>query len=469
MPPKKAQAARKAPAAGGKKRLTFADEAADEASKAVQTTRHVKFSGAPKAGAGAGAGAAAATPALKRGSGIVTAAREKKRPRGDDDDSEEDDKEEDDDVSSLVDSSGDDEEEEADAAAAGASDDDLSDLTDAESDDDNDDADNVDSDDENPFAHAKRTGKKLSFSALRLRFLPAAFEEPQLFKFLSQFGAEVLNCFCVRSRRTHQSKGIAYVQFDRDTVLPLVVEECNGMALGGRAVRARMVTLHRAMPSKEKVSKRRRLAYSYKTKGAPLKHHNVLAKNPVALLIKAARTEVANNAYLKSIGVNHCTTFFIDQLSAVPPHLITKNTKILADAGAVAGPAPAKEREETAAATPAKASPAKAAKAAKAAAATPSPKKTAAAAAATTTPSKAAAAPAPAAAPAAAAATTTPSKAAASPSKKAPAKSAAKKAPVVAPAKKAAVKAAPKKAAAPKAAPKKAPAKAAAKAKAGKR
>ncbi|CCW63568.1 unnamed protein product [Phytomonas sp. EM1] len=221
-----------------------------------------------------------------------------------------DDNEEEEEVRSLVDSSG----SEDDLNAKGEEDEeDLSELASLAG------SDGGENDkEENPFQRARRTGERLAYAVLQLRFLPPEFQEPQLFKFLGQFGASVLNCFCVRSRRTHQSKGIAYVQFDRESVLPTVVEECHGMLLGGRTVRAKTVILHRAMPSRESVAKRRQLAYAYKTKGAPLKRHNVSRKDPVALLIKAARTEAQNNAYLKSLGIDYTTDFFTSQLANIP-------------------------------------------------------------------------------------------------------------------------------------------------------
>ncbi|EKF26478.1 RNA-binding protein, putative [Trypanosoma cruzi marinkellei] len=180
---------------------------------------------------------------------------------------------------------------------------------------------------ENPFEKSKREGTRLSYEALRLRFLPPEFQEPQLFKFLSQFGAKVLNCFCVRSRRTHQSKGIAYVQFDSPAVLPTVVEECHGMSLGGRAVQASVVTLHRAMPSKEKIAQRRQLAYVYKTRGTPLHHHDIRKKNPIAALIKYTRVEKANNEHLKRLGIDYMYHGFEEQLKKIPSHLIIRKKK----------------------------------------------------------------------------------------------------------------------------------------------
>jgi hypothetical protein len=165
------------------------------------------------------------------------------------------------------------------------------------------------------------------YRVVRLSFLPPEFQEPQLYKFLNQFGATVLNCFCVRSKRTHRSKGVAYVEFDKESVIPLVVEECNGMALGGMSVRARPVTMHRPMPSRKLVTRRRALAYAYRTKGAPLKHHNVSKKSAVALLIKAAKMEKVNNAHLQKLGVDFRTDFFQSQLKSLPAGLLIKKAK----------------------------------------------------------------------------------------------------------------------------------------------
>lgn len=172
---------------------------------------------------------------------------------------------------------------------------------------------------ENPFVRARRDGTKLSYPVLRLRFLPPEFEEPQLFKFLNQFGATVLNCFCVRSKRTLQSLGIAYVQFDNPSVLETVREECDGMLLGGRMVRAKIMQLHRAMPSKEAVAKRRKQGRIYRDKGQPLRRFvSPSKKNDIAALIKATRSETRNNHLLAQLGIDFRSTAFADQLACVP-------------------------------------------------------------------------------------------------------------------------------------------------------
>ncbi|KAF8299691.1 putative RNA-binding protein [Trypanosoma cruzi] len=252
--------------------------------------------------------------------GIIEA---RKRPREEEDGEGDEDDDDDDTAAHDV---HDDEEEESDVQSVDPDSDNeenLSELADSE----NESEASQEEEWENPFEKSKREGTRLSYEALRLRFLPPEFQEPQLFKFLSQFGAKVLNCFCVRSRRTHQSKGIAYVQFDSPAVLPTVVEECHGMSLGGRAVQANVVTLHRAMPSKEKIAQRRQLAYAYKTRGAPLHHHDIRKKNPIAALIKYTSVEKANNEQLKRLGIDYAYHGFEEQLKKIPSHLIIRKKK----------------------------------------------------------------------------------------------------------------------------------------------
>ncbi|ESL08824.1 hypothetical protein TRSC58_03467 [Trypanosoma rangeli SC58] len=99
------------------------------------------------------------------------------------------------------------------------------------------------------------------------------------------------------------------------------------MSLGGRAVQAHSVTLHRAMPSKEKVARRRRLAYAHKTKGASLHTHDLRQKNPIAALVKYARVEKANNEHLQRLGIDYAYHGFEEQLEKVPSHLIIRKRR----------------------------------------------------------------------------------------------------------------------------------------------
>jgi len=191
-------------------------------------------------------------------------------------------------------------------------DDDLSLLADASSSDD----------EEDDVRKKPRKEGGISYRVLRLRFLPTAFQEPELAKFLGQFGARVTNCFCVRSKRTKESKGTAYVQFDNEAVLPIVLEECNGMALGGRTIRARIHEMHRAMPTKPNIRTRRLQGARHQAHGPKLTQHNVSGKSVVAQLVKAARAERKNNEALKAMGIDFSSSAFADQLSRVPKELM---------------------------------------------------------------------------------------------------------------------------------------------------
>ncbi|CAG9570087.1 RNA-binding protein-like protein [Leishmania major strain Friedlin] len=329
MPPKSAvKKVDSAAATGKRKKLSFAESTVKAAAAAIQTThvnvpvraaaKHAPLAAAPRkkgqnakkttATTSSAARQRAATD-LKR-SGIVKAKRAEEEVAAPP-------------VPSDEENSRDDEDDMLNGGAAVDSDtDDLSDM-----------ADRTPSDDElgagkqaSSSASRQRdsNGTVEPYRAVRLSFLPPEFQEPQLYKFLNQFGATVLNCFCVRSKRTHRSRGIAYVEFDKESAIPLVVEECNGMVLGGKAVRARAVTMRRRMPSRQMVDRRRALAYAYKTRGAPLKQHDVRRKGPVGLLIKAVRTEKNNNNYLKSLGIDFQTDFFQSQLATLPPVLLKK-------------------------------------------------------------------------------------------------------------------------------------------------
>ncbi|CBZ32228.1 RNA-binding protein-like protein [Leishmania donovani] len=332
MPPKSTvKKADSAAATGKRKKLSFAESTVKAAAAAIHTTnvnvpvkaaaKHAPLGAAPRrkgqnakkttVNTSSAAKQRAATD-LKR-SGIVKAKRTEEEVAAPPAPSDEE-------------NSSDDEDDMLNGGAAVDSDaDDLSDMADrAPSDDEDDELGAGKQASSSASRQRDSNGTVEPYRAVRLSFLPPEFQEPQLYKFLNQFGATVLNCFCVRSKRTHRSRGIAYVEFDKESAIPLVVEECNGMALGGKAVRARAVTMRRRMPSRQMVSRRRALAYAYKTQGAPLKKHDVRRKDPVGLLIKAVRTEKDNNNYLESLGIDFKTDFFQSQLATLPPGLLKK-------------------------------------------------------------------------------------------------------------------------------------------------
>ncbi|CUG90894.1 RNA-binding protein, putative [Bodo saltans] len=216
----------------------------------------------------------------------------------------------------------DDEEKKA-AGGASSSDEDYS--SDDEEDNLSDLADGSSSDDESEDGDKKdKKREKVEYSVVVLRHLPTEFQEPELYKFLGQFGARVTNCFCVRSKRTHESKGSAYVQFDNEAVLPTVVDECNGMALGGRTVRASIRVMHRPMPTKPNIRIRRLKGARHNAHGPLLNRHNVSEKPIMAQLIKYSRAEKKNNEALKALGIDYESTGFSEQLARAPKDLVLK-------------------------------------------------------------------------------------------------------------------------------------------------
>ena len=215
--------------------------------------------------------------------------------------------------------------------------DDEDDDDDSSSDDDSDEESDLmtsdDDDDDSLVGEGKEGAKKSarpSYAAVQLRYLPPAFQEPQLCKFLSQFGTKVLGCFCVRQKRTHQPKGIAYVHLEDESVLPIVIEEMNGMSLGGRTVRARVVQLHRPMPERKVVRSRRLEGRSHQAYGAKMTRFTSESKDPVAALIKYSRSEQKHNATLAKMGIAYQFNGFAEQLKKVPKSLI-KPSKVLAE------------------------------------------------------------------------------------------------------------------------------------------
>jgi len=181
-------------------------------------------------------------------------------------------------------------------------------------------------------------GKVPRYPVLQLRHVHPQFEEPQLIKFFSQFGATVVNTYCVRSKKNHQSKGICYVQFDNNSVLPTVIDEVHGMLLGGFTVRARRVYMTRSMPTKPSIISRRRKAEIIAAQGVRLNRFDVAAKQKVAVaedpkravgyLIKYAEAEKKSNERNTFLGIDYSFTGYQTQLASVKKDLfITKKDK----------------------------------------------------------------------------------------------------------------------------------------------
>ena len=172
-----------------------------------------------------------------------------------------------------------------------------------------------------------KDGNVTRYPVLQLRHVHPQFEEPQLIKFFSQFGTKVVNAYCVRSKNNHQSKGVAYVQFEDSKVLPTVIDEVHGMLLGGFTVRARRVYMTRAMPTKPSIISRRRKAEIIAARGVRLnrfdlskKQKHAASENPkrvVGFLKKYAEAEKKSNERNKMLGIDFAFNGYQNQLASV--------------------------------------------------------------------------------------------------------------------------------------------------------
>jgi hypothetical protein len=173
----------------------------------------------------------------------------------------------------------------------------------------------------------KKGGKPATgaYQALQLRHLPAVFQEPELRKFLSQFGTDVEGCYVVRTT-SNASRGTAYVTFSPKTSenqYDAILDECHGMLLGGNTVTAKYVTLNREMPSRKVVDARRKLDWLNKTRGRKLSQHDVTqAKSAFETLKSAAATERRTNAFLAKLGIAYEFHGFQEQLESLPADFV---------------------------------------------------------------------------------------------------------------------------------------------------
>ena len=185
--------------------------------------------------------------------------------------------------------------------------------------------------------------------AVEFRFLPSQFQEPELRQYLSQFGSKVNKAVCLRHKITDSSRGIALVTWKDDSVIPTVLEDCNGMLLGGRTVRCRRVFLKRDLPAQRIVARRHMSDIQRRTRGAKMtrfvnkKHQDtetgskaanvakaaqekvVKTKDIVGGLIKYSNQEKEHNKALKAMGINYSFNGFTTQYKQVPKsQIITK-------------------------------------------------------------------------------------------------------------------------------------------------
>merc|ERR1719478_1053610 len=77
--------------------------------------------------------------------------------------------------------------------------------------------------------------------------IPDGFAEPQMRKFLAQFG-KVKRLRISRSKKTAKSKGFAFVEFEEESVAKIVVETMNGYLLFGKTLVCHMLAKEKCHP-----------------------------------------------------------------------------------------------------------------------------------------------------------------------------------------------------------------------------
>ncbi len=182
--------------------------------------------------------------------------------------------------------------------------------------------------------YTKADKKKCApYVALQLRNLPDAFQEPQIRKFLCQFGVPISHCFIQRTKKRAESRGLAYIRFapqnaDQEKLMDVILDECRAMNLGGNTVSAKWVTRTRLMPSRKAADARRAVEYKNKTEGVPLERHDVRHFDWVNKLRNSAQTEAAGNKYLKSIGLDYSFGGFAQQVALLTDDIKKASTAV---------------------------------------------------------------------------------------------------------------------------------------------
>ena len=148
---------------------------------------------------------------------------------------------------------------------------------------------------------------KYPIDGVKFMYLPELFQEPQLIKFLNQFGSKVSNVVCWRHKKSKLSKGIAIVTFQNSEVIPDVIEECNGMLLGGCSIVCSRIKVSKALPPYSIVAKRKERADLIKARGKPLiRHKHNLLRNKVVKKIydtdKTGQRELFNKVQLEQLS-----------------------------------------------------------------------------------------------------------------------------------------------------------------------
>lgn len=164
------------------------------------------------------------------------------------------------------------------------------------------------------------TGER--YAVIELRHLPAEFQEPQITKFMNQFGSKVTRCVCLRHRKTRSSKGIAYVRFEDPSAIPVALDECDGMLLGGRTVRAKKAMLTRPLPDARKAARRRIFDFRRRTRGPPLQRFSstiareLSHKRRLAKAVASAAEAAAGGDSAEAQAKRESTAAALEKLSA---------------------------------------------------------------------------------------------------------------------------------------------------------
>ncbi|XP_069791018.1 MKI67 FHA domain-interacting nucleolar phosphoprotein [Narcine bancroftii] len=88
---------------------------------------------------------------------------------------------------------------------------------------------------------------KLISGVIYLGHIPKGFFEPQIWKYFSQFGT-VLRLRLSRSKKSGQSKGYAFVEFECDEVARIVAETMNNYLVGERLLKCQFLPAEKVHP-----------------------------------------------------------------------------------------------------------------------------------------------------------------------------------------------------------------------------
>ncbi|OXB71596.1 UNVERIFIED_CONTAM: hypothetical protein H355_011231 [Colinus virginianus] len=146
--------------------------------------------------------------------------------------------------------------------------------------------------------------QKWTRGVVYLGHIPSGFNEPQMFRFFSQFG-EVGGVVLRRSRKTGHSKGYGYVGFEVPEVAEVVAETMNNYMMFGRTLACHVVAPSRVPPRlfRNWGKKFRRLSTRIQAVQQHNKPDNVLPS------LRQVKRRLGNEKkvarHLKNVGLEH--------------------------------------------------------------------------------------------------------------------------------------------------------------------